>query len=180
MTEPSGEGRVLALIEAEFRAGDPALIALFDAFARHRPAPGVPRRRTAGRERRKALAKSILAIVLVPLAVMAMLAALGGRKAATGRPPCPPLSASAHPPPAGTGCPAAAQARGSAPPPAHARPPSGAGGGAFASIAHAYSGVTGLGRSTAATVAMWAVRQGRVIRARICQSIPPPAAIACQ
>jgi hypothetical protein len=49
MSEPAREGRVLARIEAEFRAADPGLTALFDSFARRSPAPAAPRQGSAGR-----------------------------------------------------------------------------------------------------------------------------------
>ena len=128
MGESAREGRVLALIEAEFRADDPGLTALFDAFARHTPAPGAPRQYAAGQGHRRALAKRFLALLLVPLIAMTVLAMLSGRhKAANGWPSCPPPAAFGYPSLAGTaGCPAAGQRREpAAPVPAHIRSPAG-------------------------------------------------------
>jgi hypothetical protein len=88
MSEPAHEGRVLALIEAEFRADDPRLIALFDAFARDSLAPSAPRLPSAVRGRWKALAKGLLVLLLVPLTIMTVMAALSGsRGAVAGGPP---------------------------------------------------------------------------------------------
>ena len=114
MSEPAREGRVLALIEAEFRADDPRLTAQFDAFARHSPAPGQGR---ADRGHCRKQANRILALLLVPLIAMTVLAMVrGSRKAATGPRPCPPPAAVGRPLSAGAlGCPAARQPRRSAP-----------------------------------------------------------------
>jgi hypothetical protein len=119
MSEPAREGRVLARIEAEFRAADPGLTALFDSFARRSPAPAAPRQGSAGRGDGRKLTNRILALLLVPLIAMTVLAMVSGsRKAATGPRPCPPPAAVGRPLSAGAlGCPAARQPRWPAPVP---------------------------------------------------------------
>jgi hypothetical protein len=52
-------------------------------------------------------------------------------------------------------------------------------GSAFGPAGRVYGDTAGAGRRTAAAVDTWAVRQGRAIRARICQSIPLPAGATC-
>jgi hypothetical protein len=122
MSEPTREGRILALIEAEFRADDPGLTALFDAFARHRAAPGAPR----GRVRWRGSANRFLVLLLVPLVAMTVLAVVSGsRKAASGRLPCRPPAATGRPPAGTLGCPAGIRPRWPAPVPAHVRAPVG-------------------------------------------------------
>jgi hypothetical protein len=182
MSEPADEGSVLALIEAELQADDPGLTALFDTFARHAARPAAAHWPAADREHWKALAKSSFAVLLVPLALMTVLVALSSiRGAASRRPSCPPPAALAHPQLAGiVGCPAAGQARGSAPGPGNVRSPARTGDGASALIAHTYEDVAVLGRQTVTAMAMWAAREGQAIRAQICLSIPLPAGAACR
>lgn len=108
MSEPAREGKVLAMIEAEFRADDPGLTALFDAFARRTPAPGAARGWVTSRRHCRARPNRILALLLVPLIAMTALAMVSGsRKAANSPLPCPPPAAVGRPRPAGAlGCPA--------------------------------------------------------------------------
>lgn len=192
MTEPAREGRVLALLEAEFRAADPGLTAQFDAFARRGPALGAPPKWDAAPGHWKQLAERLLPFLLVPLIVMAALVAFSGsRNAVTGRLPCPPSAVFGPPALAGAaGCPAAMRARGPVPVPAHVRP-AGTGDRTSAAIVHTggngastwfpgYGAVAGLGRHLVTTVQLWAARQGRAIRAQMCRSVPLPAGTACQ
>jgi hypothetical protein len=82
MSEPAREARALALIEAEFRADDPRLIALFDAFDRDGLILSAPRQGAAVMAQWKVLARSFLALLLVPLTIMTVLAALSASRGA--------------------------------------------------------------------------------------------------
>lgn len=205
MTEPAREGRVLALIEAEFRADDPGLMAMFDAFARRsRVPPAEPPvgwahptasatgwgRRTAlpgDRAHRATQARRLFAVLLATLAAIVVVAALSGNwQTAGGVRGCAVPAVLGHPALPSVACPAArrshsrAPAGARAPRPAHAGRPASSTDGAAAPVAHAYADVTGLGHRTAAAVEVWAARLGQTIRAQICQSVPVPGGIACQ
>lgn len=86
MTEPAREGKVLALLEAEFRAADPGLAAQFDAFASRSPVLGAPPPWDAGQDHWRTLAKRLLTFLLVPLTVMTVLLVLSGSAPVTRSP----------------------------------------------------------------------------------------------
>lgn len=183
MREPARVGRALALIDAELRADDPKLTWMFDAFARHSAAPGAEP--PTGGATTKLPARRLLAVLLVTLIAVTMAAALSGsRQAAGGAPGCVPPPAFGHPPGARTvGCPHAGHVplRRRGPEPMHTRQPASSGNSsAVAPLGRAYADLAGFGQGTAAAIERWAARQGQVIKAQICHSIPLPGGDACQ
>jgi hypothetical protein len=183
MHEPARVGRALALIEAELRADDPKLTSMFDAFSRHSPAPGVEP--PTGGANMKLPAGRLLAALLATLIAVTMAAALSGsRQAAGGAPGCVLPAAFGHPPVVRTvGCPHAGHVplRRRGPEPMHTRQPASSGNSsALAPLGRAYADLAGFGQRTAVAVERWAARQGQVIKAEICHSIPLPGEDACQ